>query len=101
MQSNSSKVSLNLLPGGDLVLKGLSDLKSKNITDEALLVLIASERLSGLGIKIPQTTHVPTPYEHTLYTQLNDREPKRAFSIYNSLIRRIVSFAQALSLEAS
>jgi hypothetical protein len=83
------------LPGAELVEQGLADLKENRETDAALLVLIASPRLRDLGIEVPARDS-PRPYEHQLYSRLEERYGTDAHSQYNSLIRRIVSFARAL-----
>ncbi len=88
------------LPGQDLVERGLADLAQDRLTDFALLVLIAAPRLRRLGIDIPARTF-PRPWEHELYTRLDDRLGTAAHSHYNSLIRRIVSYARALEREQS
>jgi hypothetical protein len=64
------------------------------------LVLIAGPRLRNLGIRIPERDH-PRPFEHQLYELLEERLGSGAHSYYNSLIRRIVSFARALEREQS
>jgi hypothetical protein len=83
------------LPGQDLVEQGLTDLEANRITDCSLLVLIASPRLKRLGLNIPDCSF-PRPYEHQLYERLEARLGTAAYSYYNSLIRRIVSYAHAL-----
>jgi hypothetical protein len=90
----------NLLPGEDIVKEGLDDLAANRVTDFSLLVLIAGPRLRRLGITIPERTS-PRPYEHLLYERLEERLGTGAHSFYNSLIRRIVSFARALEAEQS
>jgi hypothetical protein len=89
-----------LLPGEELVEQGLKDLSAGRITEEALLVLIASPRLEKLGISIPHVA-VAEPYEHQLYNLLSKRLGNSAHSHYNSLVRRIVSYARALGRERS
>jgi hypothetical protein len=84
-----------LLPGQELVDEGIADLSHDRVTDAALLVLIAAPRLKRLGIPVPER-HFPQPCEHLLYDRLNERLGDGAHSYYNSLIRRIVSFARAL-----
>ena len=88
----------SLLPGETLVEEGLADLSQGRITDHSLLVLIAAPRLEKLGIVIPIAA-VPRPYEHELYARLEERLGDAAHSYYNSLIRRIVSYARALEHE--
>jgi hypothetical protein len=87
-----------LLPGHELVEQGIADLSDDRVTDFSLLVLIAAPRLKRLGIRIPERTF-PRPYEHQLYARLNDRLGAGAHSYYNSLIRRIVSYARAVERE--
>jgi hypothetical protein len=87
-----------LLPGGDLVCGGLEDLAHNRLTESALLVLIASPRLRALGLEIP-VRQADTPFEHQLYSRLEERLGSGAHSQYNSLIRRIVSFARCLDRE--
>ena len=86
------------LPGNELVEAGLADLLKNRVTDCSLLVLIAAPRLRRLGIEIP--SQVPAqPFEHQLYARLEERLGAAAHSHYNSLIRRIVSYAHALEQE--
>ena len=88
------------LPGEELVGQGLADLWQGQVTDCSLLVLIAAPRLKRLGIEIPDRGF-PRPYEHQLYARLAERLGTAAHSHYNSLIRRIVSYARALEQEQS
>jgi len=89
-----------LLPGKELVEQGLADLWQNRVSDFSLLVLIAAPRLRRLGIQIPDRPF-PRPYEHQLYSRLDERLGTAAHSYYNSLIRRIVSYARALEREQS
>jgi hypothetical protein len=88
------------LPGQELVEQGLADLAQRQETDNSLLVLIAGPQLRRLGFEIPERPS-STPYEHQLYTRLEDRLGHGAHSFYNSLIRRIVSYTRALEHEQS
>jgi hypothetical protein len=88
------------LPGQELVEQGLADLAQDRITDCALLLLIAAPRLRRLGIEVPDR-HFSGPCEHLLYARLDDRLGTAAHSYYNSLLRRIVSYARALERERS
>lgn len=88
------------LPGEELVEQGLADLAQDRVTDCSLLVLLAAPRLKRLGIHIPNRAF-PRPYEHQLYARLAERLGTAAHSHYNSLIRRIVSYARALEQEQS
>ena len=87
-----------LLPGEELVERGLADLAGNRTTDFSLLVLIAAPRLKRLGIEIVDGRFQP-PYEHRLYERLAERLGVGAHSYYNSLIRRIVSYSRALEQE--
>lgn len=84
------------LPGGDLVRKGLEDLRAGRETQEGLLVAIGAPRLRRLGIEVPA---LDAP-EHRLYDLLARTEPDSAHSRYNALIRRLVSFERALECES-
>ena len=88
------------LPGEELVETGLADLSQGRVSDFSLLVLIAAPRLRRLGIQIPNQ---PTSqsYEHQLYARLDERLGTAAHAYYNSLIRRIVSYARSLERERS
>jgi hypothetical protein len=88
------------LPGQELVEEGLADIAKGKLTDCALLVLIAAPRLNSLGIQVPDM-RFPQPVEHLLYEQLEERLGTDAHSHYNSLLRRIGSYAHALEREQS
>jgi hypothetical protein len=90
----------SLLPGGDLVEQGLADLAQNRTTDCSLLVLIAAPRLRRLGIAVPDRP-MHRPSEHELYERLQERLGAGAHSYYNSLIRRVVSYARSLERERS
>lgn len=93
---------LSAFPGGDLVAKGLKDLKASVRSAEALLVLSARSRLQGLGFEVPNLEGVSQPYEHALYELLEKTHPNNAHSEYNAMVGRIVSFAQSyVQYEAS
>ena len=87
-----------LLPGADLVEQGLADLAGGRVSDASLLVLIAAPRLKRLGVQVPERAS-QQPYEHQLYARLEERLGAGAHSHYNSLIRRIVSYARGLEQE--
>ena len=90
------------LPGGELVRAGQQDLKQGVRSEAALLLLVAKPALEPLGIHIPAgTIEITWPPEHALYDLLAEKYGNDAHSRYNSLIRRIVSFRQALEREAS
>ena len=86
------------LPGAELVVRGLANLTASEFTEEALLVLVAAPRLRRLGIVISEIS-VQRPFEHRLYELLEERYGHDAYSRYNSLLRRIISFSRALERE--
>lgn len=85
------------LPGADLVQRGLDDLRTGTVSAEALLVSIGAPRLQQLGI--PLSAPLPDP-EHRLWQLLADADPDGAHARYNALVRRLVSFEQALACAA-
>ena len=82
------------LPGEELVRKGLVDLNAGELTAEACLVSIASPRLRQRGLLSVGLALVPDA-ELVLYQLLGKAEGD-AYSRYNSLLRRLVSFEHAL-----
>jgi hypothetical protein len=90
-------MSLNELPGADLILPGLDDLHNgKNNTVGSLLVAIASTRLTAAGLDVPKDRLAPEP-ELTLYARLQ-AERDDAYAYYNALLDRLNSFCNALEL---
>jgi len=98
MDNKFKDIDLNKLPGGDLVIAGLRDLEDQKISEMSLLLLVASPRLCSLGFKLSIPSKVELPFEHALYNKLHETEPSMAYSNYNSLIRKIVSFARAFEV---
>ena len=84
------------LPGGDLMIRGLEDLRAGVLSAHGLLVAVGGPRLRRLGIPVPD---VEAP-EHRLYDLLAQSDPDSAHSQYNALIRRLVSFERALECES-
>ncbi len=84
------------LPGAELVLPGLREVRQPGVTECGLLVLIAAPRLQRLGLEVPDRPDIPQPYEHRLYELLEETHGDGAYSRYNSLIRRLTSFSSAL-----
>ena len=88
---------LNELPGADLGLPGLEDLRNgKTNTVGSLLIAIAATRLTEAGLDIPKDDLAPEP-ELTLYARLQD-ERDDAYSYYNALLSSLNSFCNALEL---
>ncbi|MGH2569544.1 MAG: hypothetical protein ACRDGA_14495 [Bacteroidota bacterium] len=80
------------LPGGEIIRKGLVDLKGGTMTVPALLVLIGGPRLRMLDLPVPSVEVNP---EHELYDLLSQQDPDSAHARYNALIRLLVSFERA------
>jgi hypothetical protein len=82
------------LPGADLVANGLADAAAGRVTRDACLVSIAGPRLRSA--KLLSESHATIPEaELTLYDLLCEQTGD-AYSTYNSLLRRLVSFERAL-----
>ncbi len=94
MASALSLDQLTGLPDEELVRKGLTDLGSGQVTEEACLVSIASPRLRDCGL-LSANTPLVSDAELTLYQLLGQHE-EDPYSRYNSLVRRLVSFEHAL-----
>lgn len=90
-------MSLNDLPGADIILPGLTDLQSgESQTIGALLVAIAATRLTEAGLDVPKH-HLASEPELTLYTRLQN-EQEDAYQYYNALLNRLNSFCNALEI---
>jgi hypothetical protein len=88
---------LDELPGAELILPGLEDLRNgKTKTVGALLVAIAATRLAEAGLDIPKD-YLNLEPEFTLYTRLQN-EQDDAYSYYNALLSSLNSFCNALEL---
>jgi hypothetical protein len=81
------------LPGAELVLPGIEDLRRGVESVPALLVAIGRPRLSRFGLDLPPDTFDGP--EHRLYALLAAEHGDAAHSRYNALIRRLVSFERA------
>jgi len=87
------------MPGAEIVASGLEDLTSGRTTTASLLVEMAAPRLRSLGLVVPRSGH-PDPAGHRLYALLVETEPS-PHSAYNALIRRTVSFLNAMEHAAA
>lgn len=85
-------MSLETLPGYDLIERGIEDLANGAESIPALLVSVGAPRLRRIGLPIPQG--IPSP-EIRLYEKLQESDPDAAHSRYNALIRTLVSFERA------
>jgi hypothetical protein len=86
--------SMSMLPGGDLIDRGIADLRAGIESPEALLVSIGKSRLAQLGFELPRALSDP---ERRLYLMLAVEDEDAAHGRYNALVRRLVSFERALA----
>lgn len=86
------------LPGGALVRQGLFDLENGRHTVAACLVEMARARLADAGLLPARTVPCAAEWELQLYRLLR-AEGGDAYSRYNSLVRELTSFTQALERE--
>ena len=86
---------LQALPGGDLVLRGLHDLRAGIESIESLLVQVGATNLRLRGLEVPVPQYPDTP-EHRLYARLRREHGRAAHSRHNALVRRLVSFERAV-----
>lgn len=90
------------LPGGDFIQQGLEDLAAARTTEFALLVLVGEPRLRGAGVRFPlYRPNLRGPVGHALYDLLEEKFGDDAYGRYNSMLRRMNSFAHALEREQS
>lgn len=89
-------IAFEQLPGGDLIHRGLSDYAEGRVTPEACLLAVGWSRLERGGLRMPVKSplHFPQP-EMQLYSILSGQGGD-AYSRYNSLLRRLISFEQSL-----
>lgn len=81
------------LPGAEIVLPGIEDLKAGRETVNALAVRAAAARL-GVRDLIGEADSAE-PAAHRLYLRLNDELGDAAHSRYNAILARVASFARA------
>ena len=95
MTSTEAVAQIEGLPGSELVTAGLADAAAGRVTVPACLVWIALPRLRRAGLLSEGHAPAIKEPELTLYRLLRG-ESDAAFSRYNSLLRRLVSFERAL-----
>ncbi len=82
------------LPGSEIVLVGIADLRAGRRSVEASAVQSAATRLRRLGLEAPSAGG-SVPASHELYLRLRDELGDRAHSHYNAILARVASFAGA------
>ena len=83
------------LPGANGIRRGLRDARRGVWSAEALLIAVAPTRLRELGLELPAS--LPGDAELALYTQLGRDGVADPYARYNSLLRELDSFLDALS----
>lgn len=83
------------LPGEDLILKGLEDLKEGKKTVESLLICIARSRLKACELQFTPLS-LDDDAEIHLYKLLSETDSNTAHARMNAYVRRLVSFENAL-----
>lgn len=86
--------SLRHLPGSEIVLPGIADLKAGRHTVNASAVQSAAPRLRRAGLDVP-SAEGDVPAAHVLYRKLSEELGDGAHSRYNAILSRVVSFAGA------
>jgi len=86
--------SLKSLPGAEIVLPGLADLKAGRESVNASAVQAAAPRLRRAGLDAPGADG-DEPAAHGLYRQLSSQLGDGAHSRYNAILARVASFAGA------
>lgn len=84
---------LDKLPGAEIVLPGIEDLKSERETINALAVSAAATKL-GVS-NLVRFAPSKEPAAHRLYQRLNVELGDAAHSRYNAILSRVASFARA------
>lgn len=88
---------LKNLPGAEIVLPGLADLKADRQSVNASAVQSAAPRLRRAGLEVP-SAEGEAPAAHELYRRLSDELGDAAHSRYNAILARVASFAGAAEL---
>lgn len=91
---------LSGLPAEQYIREGIVDLKNGKQSISSCLVRIASPRLLKAGIFDSSANLNGQDAELTLYALLKPHG-NRAYPLYNSLLRELVSFEQALDRRLS
>jgi len=85
---------LETLPGAEIVLAGIADLKEGRMSTDALAVQSAAPRLRSLGFEA-RSAEGEVPAAHRLYQELRRELGDAAHSRYNAILSRVASFARA------
>jgi hypothetical protein len=80
------------LPGAEIVLAGIADLRAGQRSINAMAVQCAAPRLRKLGLEAPSADG-GVPAAHALYLALREELGDGAHSRYNAILARVASFA--------
>jgi hypothetical protein len=95
MSPNASSSSLmSDLPGSELLTEALDPSRAASVNISSCLLSMARVRLERAGLALPEGSGRVVEPELTLYRLLRS-EGGDAFSRYNGLIRRLISFERA------
>jgi hypothetical protein len=89
---------LKTLPGAEVVLIGLGDLRSGRDSVNASAVQSARSKLIRAGVPVPPVDRDEAPAAHLLYERLADEVGDGAHARYNALLARVDSFARAAEI---
>ena len=87
-----------VLPGSELIITGLDDLRASRQTVESLLVSQGAPRMRAVGLDVPEQDRLDAGTR--MYELLGASDPDNAYGAYNALRRRLVSFLVALEQDA-
>jgi len=90
------RVSLESLPGSDLIKQGFLDLKAGRESIPSLLVEICSPELGRNGWPVVPGHVEEMEPERRLYQRLREDGEGNAYSRYNAYLRTLTSFGRAL-----
>jgi len=82
------------LPGAEIVLPGLADVKSGRESVNASAVQAAAPRLRRAGLDVSSASG-RVPAAHILYRQLSDELGDAAHSRYSAILSRVIDFCVA------
>jgi hypothetical protein len=91
-QRNLGRDELERLPGAEVVLAGIEDLRAGRSSVNASAVQSAATRLRRLGLDAPGAEGAD-PASHRLYAQLSAELGDAAHARYNAILSRVASFA--------
>ena len=83
-----------ILPGAEIVEKGLKDTEKKELSIYSLLLQSAITRLAGVQVVI-EKFQLLEPASILLFRKLKEQEGKGAHSKFNALNRELLSFIKA------